>query len=61
MPEEIKDYLGDGLYAKFDGYQIELRANDFNNPTDTVYLEPAVLEALNRFTKRCYGDNNEKE
>jgi hypothetical protein len=32
-------YLGDGLYALYDGYQIVLRANDVNNPEDTVYLD----------------------
>jgi hypothetical protein len=37
-------YLGDGLYASFDGFQIVLKANSETNPTDTVYLEPFVLK-----------------
>jgi hypothetical protein len=28
MPEELKDYIGDGVYVRFDGYSFELRAND---------------------------------
>jgi len=44
-------YLGDGVYALFDGYGIWLHANDHKNPTDKVYLEPSVLESLNRFAK----------
>jgi len=44
-------YLGDGVYALFDGYGIWLHANDHLNPTDKVYLEPEVLESLNRFAK----------
>jgi hypothetical protein len=48
-----RDYLGDGVYAFFDGFGLELRANDHLNPTDTIYLEPLVLEALNRFWERC--------
>lgn len=39
-------YLGDGLYVKFDGYLVELLANDHENPTDTVGLEPEVLTAF---------------
>jgi hypothetical protein len=51
MPE-LKDYLGDGVYAEFDGFGIWLRAND---PADehAIFLEPEVLAALNRFAERC--------
>jgi hypothetical protein len=37
-------YLGDGVYASFDGYQIWLAANDHNNKV--IALEPAVINAL---------------
>ena len=47
-----REYLGDGVYAIFDGYGIWLHANDHENPTDRVYMEPAVLEALLQFDKR---------
>ena len=46
------DYAGDGVYVINLGWAIELRANDFNNPTDTIVLEPSVLEALNRIANR---------
>lgn len=49
----IEDYIGDGVYVRFDGYGIELRANDPRHPTDTVYLEPNVYAGLTRFTQRC--------
>lgn len=49
----IKEYIGDGVYALFDGYGIELRANDFDSPTDMIYIEPSVFEALVRFNQRC--------
>ena len=48
-----KEYLGDGLYAISDGYGIWLHANHPENPTDRVYLEPEVLEAINIFAKKC--------
>jgi hypothetical protein len=47
MKEE--DYLGDGVYAEFDGWGFWLKANDPENPSDKVYLEPAVLRRLNAF------------
>lgn len=44
-------YLGDGVYAIFDGYGIWLHANDHKHPTDKVYLEPQVLTDLIAFNK----------
>lgn len=57
-----KDYIGDGVYCLYDGFSIWLRANDFENPTDEICLEPEVLKALNRFSERCieWRKNNEK-
>ena len=49
---EINEYLGDGVYAQYDGCGIWLLANDHKHPTDRVYLEPEVLAALNRFLER---------
>lgn len=48
MSEKI-EYLGDGVYAAFDGYQIELRANHHETPTDRVFLEPEVMDKLIKF------------
>jgi predicted component of type VI protein secretion system len=48
----MKEYLGDGVYAIYDGYGIWLHANDLENPTDRVYLEPKVFNALKKFEKR---------
>jgi len=42
-------YLGDGVYAIFDGHGIWLHANDHANPTDKIYLEPNVMQALKGF------------
>jgi len=47
-----KTYLGDGLYAEYDGYQFALKANDDKNPTDTVYLEPKVFIAFLDFASK---------
>jgi len=50
--KEQEDYIGDGVYVAYDGYGIQLGANDARHPTDMIYLEPDVLEALNRFAVR---------
>ena len=53
------EYLGDGVYAVYDGNGIELRANDPINPTDVIYIESFVLDALNNFVKNL--ENNCEE
>lgn len=56
-------YLGDALYACFDGYQISLKANDAFNPSDIVYLEPTVLENFLEYVellKKYINEQNEK-
>jgi len=49
---ENPTHLGDGVYATFDGFGIELRVNDHRNPV-AVYLEPDVLNSLNRWYGAC--------
>jgi hypothetical protein len=41
-------YLGDGLYASFDGWQIKLRA-PHGYVDQEVYLEPEVLVRFESF------------
>lgn len=53
LPEPV--YLGDGLYADFDGYQIELYASNGMRKTNQIYLEPRVLEAFYRYAESVFG------
>lgn len=48
LPPE--DYLGDGVYASFDGYHIWLDTRA-QIPINRIALEPSVLAALNRYAK----------
>lgn len=50
MPEE--HYLGDGLYASRDGFQVCLRAprGDLDH---VVYLEPQVLASFMRYVREA--------
>lgn len=46
-----KMYLGDSVYAEFDGYNIILTTRNGlpTDPSNTIVLEPEVLHALNIF------------
>lgn len=55
MPEhDRREYLGDGVYASFDGYQIWLAVNHHDN--HVVALEPAVMNALVRYRDRIMAE-----
>jgi hypothetical protein len=44
--ETHQTYLGDGVYASFDGFQIWLRTSDGKSYTNEVALEPYVVETF---------------
>jgi len=48
-----EEYLDDGLYAAYDGYQIILAANDkvSGKPTDQVALDPGVVITFIEYVK----------
>lgn len=54
MNNEI--YLGDGLYASFDGWMIRLRAPRTDGD-HFVFLEPDTLKALENYVKELRNDN----
>jgi len=54
-----KLYLGDGVYAAFDGYGIWLTAEDGIVATDGIYVEPSVLNALVGFYKAKAGEEKQ--
>lgn len=50
---KIRDsYLGDGVYAHFNGFGIALDLRAQENPVRTIiHLDWSVIESLNRFVK----------
>lgn len=54
MTTRTKVYLGDGLYADHDGYQLCLTAENGMDVSDTVYLDSEVWAALVRYVKRIH-------
>ena len=61
MSERPKDvYLGDGVYAGFDGFHIilDLRAQD---PSVRIALEPVVYAALREYARVCWPQKEEHQ
>jgi hypothetical protein len=48
MKRPNETYIGDGVYASFDGYQFWLRT-ERDGVDHLVALEPGVLDAFNAF------------
>lgn len=61
--EERKNhcYIGDGVYAEWDGYGYWLRTGHHEEARcdNKIYLEPKVLESFNRFHKHLQDTRNE--
>ena len=47
----MKDYLGDGLYVEFDGWQFRLYASDGVRVTNEVFLDELVVRSFFEFVK----------
>jgi hypothetical protein len=56
-PQDV--YLGDGVYASFNGWQIWLAANDRTNKV--VALEFQVMEQLIKYAKEVYEGGQDDE
>ena len=52
MNEETKEYIGDGVYAKFDGFGVILTTENGFEATNKIYLEPQVLDALQNYVAK---------
>lgn len=54
MNDDRKGYLGDGVYAEFDGYHVILTVPGMAHSTgrdQRIALEPSVLNSLNLYVK----------
>ena len=57
--EISRSYLGDGVYAAFDGYHCVLTTGTHVEAYNVIYLEPRVLVALDNFVKRINDTTEE--
>lgn len=52
IPKTLRTvYLGDGLYASFDGFQLRLYASDGISETNEVFLDSDTLASLLQFVE----------
>jgi len=54
MADQHPCYLGDGVYASFDGYHIWLKAGGLDQDDNQIALEPAVFEALVKYRREVF-------
>jgi sulfur transfer complex TusBCD TusB component (DsrH family) len=54
--DEHNTYLGDGVYASFDGYQIWLAVNHHEN--NVVALDPDVFAQLCKYVEKIKEQRN---
>jgi hypothetical protein len=59
MSESHQDtYLGDGVYASYDGFQIWLAVNHHTNKQ--IAIEPSVMHALLVYAEKVWGSPKEQ-
>lgn len=52
-----KVYLGDSVYASFDGYQIWLTTENGFDASNSIALDDQVLQALINYKERLENEN----
>lgn len=53
-PDEDGEYLGDGVYATFDGYQVWLHTERDVNVWHTIAIEPKTFERLVEYRAKVH-------
>lgn len=56
-----KEYLGDGVYADHDGNGVVLTTENGLCATNTIYLEPEVIVALQAYMEKLRRRNTARE
>jgi len=59
LPE--KTYLGDGVYAYWDGISLVLTTENGIKTTNRIILDPQVYESLVEFVERLCHHEDERE
>jgi hypothetical protein len=55
---EEKEYLGDSVYVRFDGYHLVLETHNGyeDDPRNVIALEPPVMDKLIKHREQLYKD-----
>jgi len=54
-----EEYIGDGVYATFDGYHVILKTQR-ESGVHWIALDPAVMQSLNWYAERMHRAHREK-
>lgn len=55
-----KEYLGDSVYAEFDSFgSLVLTTDNGLGPSNTITLEPQVIQALSNYVQRMTSKGGE--
>lgn len=57
---EYTEYIADGVYAEWEGFQVRLFATDGIKQTNEIFLEPHALAAVVNFVQRMQMKQKEK-
>lgn len=60
MSKKHKQYLGDAVYADWDGMHVVLTVGDGTYETDRILLHDGVMEQLNNFYKKIQDGKSVK-
>lgn len=52
MEKPTKQYIGDGVYIDYNGYDIVLTTEDGITATNTIVLEPEVIYHLSQYLEQ---------
>lgn len=55
MPINEPIHLGDGVYAKYDGYQIYIWTSDGYAKSEPIAIDSKTAQSLIAFIEQCYG------
>ncbi len=61
MNADRKIYLGDSVYAEFDGFNIILTTENGLRTTNKIYIDGEVFENLILYRSSLFKDSKEKE
>lgn len=50
-----KQYIGDSVYADYDGYHVILTTNNGMGDTNTIYLDESTYHNLRRYVQATTG------
>ena len=52
--KNVVEYLGDSVYAEFDGFGLRLYLDNGAGKKSKIYLEPDVVEKLDKFKESMF-------